>query len=74
MRTGTLSQFASILTMLWIGAKIPAAEPKFAYHFIDPSLPVRDKLVGDFGLTAFVDLACGGKRLGPVRFRTDVSP
>jgi hypothetical protein len=33
-----------------------AADFQFRHHLIDQSLPVTDKLVGDYGLTALVDL------------------
>ena len=38
---------------LW---KAAAADFQFRHHFIESDLPVRDKTVGDYGLTALVDL------------------
>jgi hypothetical protein len=56
MQPRNLSKFALILAILWMAAKTLAAEPRFRHHFIDRELPVTDKLVGDYGLTALVDL------------------
>jgi hypothetical protein len=36
--------------------RLSAAEFQFRHHFIESNLPVRDKTVGDYGLTALVDL------------------
>jgi hypothetical protein len=45
--------------MLALGAlveDVSAADLQFRHHYIDRSLPVTDKSVGDYGLTALVDL------------------
>src|ERR1035437_11007115 len=56
MQTQTLSKLALILATTWLGGKAAGAELQFTPHFIDRTLPVTDKLVGDYGLTALVDL------------------
>ena len=56
MRTQALSKLALILATIWLAEKAPCADLQFRHHFIDRSLPVTDKLVGDYGLTALVDL------------------
>jgi hypothetical protein len=56
MQTQTLAKLAFILATLWFGERAPGADFQFTHHFIDRSLPVTDKLVGDYGLTALVDL------------------
>jgi hypothetical protein len=51
------------------------AELQFRHHFMDRALPVSDKLVGDYGLTALVDLdrdgdldfVLGGRGVKPPR-------
>ena len=35
---------------------VSAADFQFRHHFVDRDLPITDKLVGDYGLTALVDL------------------
>ncbi len=56
MQTQSLTKLAFILGTLWLGDMAPGADFQFKHHFIDRSLPVTDKLVGDYGLTALVDL------------------
>jgi hypothetical protein len=56
MQTQTLAKLAFILATLWFGERAPGADLQFKHHFIDRTLPVTDKLVGDYGLTALVDL------------------
>src|SRR6476646_2910999 len=51
-----LSKVAVNLATIWLGGKAIGAELQFRHHFIDRSLPVTEKLVGDYGLTALVDL------------------
>jgi hypothetical protein len=45
-----------ILATILLGEKVSGADLQFKHHFIDRGLPVTDKLVGDYGLTALVDL------------------
>src|SRR5436190_24071390 len=52
-----------ILPTLWIAGiavlgegSTRAADFQFRHHFISRDLPVRDKSVGDYGLTALVDV------------------
>jgi hypothetical protein len=59
MQTQTLSKLALIVVTIGLGGQAPGADLQFQHHFIDRSLPVTDKLVGDYGLTALVD---GGPR------------
>jgi hypothetical protein len=56
MQAQTLSRLALILATLWPVERAAGADLQFKHHFIDRSLPVTDKLVGDYGLTALVDL------------------
>jgi hypothetical protein len=56
MQAQTVSHLALTLATIWLGGKASGAEFQFRHHFIDRSLPVTEKLVGDYGLTALVDL------------------
>src|ERR1043166_7918945 len=56
MQMQTLSRLPLILATIWLVEKAAGADLQFQHHFIDRSLPVTDKLVGDYGLTALVDL------------------
>ncbi len=56
MQTRALSRLALILATIWLVEKAAGADLQFKHHFIDRTLPVTDKLVGDYGLTALVDL------------------
>lgn len=56
MQTRTLPKLALAFTVLLLGARAPGAEIHFKHHYIDRGLPVTDKLVGDYGLTALVDV------------------
>src|SRR5678816_3491192 len=52
---GTVNR-AYTFCLLWFCLVMHGAEFKFQHHFIHRELPVRDKTVGDYGLTALVDL------------------
>jgi hypothetical protein len=54
--TQSLSKIALRRATIWLGGKAAGAEIQFRHHFIERNLPVTDKLVGDYGLTALVDL------------------
>jgi hypothetical protein len=56
MQLGAVLKPILFLTAVWFGARVSAAEFRFRHHLIDTNLPVTDKLVGDYGLTALVDL------------------
>jgi hypothetical protein len=56
MQRQTLCRLALIFATIWIGGKAAGAEIQFRHHFIDRDLPVTEKLVGDYGLTALVDV------------------
>jgi hypothetical protein len=45
-----------ILLFAWFGLSTWAAEFEFQHHFVSRSLPITDKNVGDYGLTALVDI------------------
>jgi hypothetical protein len=45
-----------LAALVLVGEVSSGAEIRFQHHFIDRILPVTDKLVGDYGLTALVDL------------------
>jgi hypothetical protein len=49
-------ELALLVATLWLAAQAQAADFGFRHHYIDRSLPVTDKFVGDYGLTALVDL------------------
>jgi hypothetical protein len=51
-----LRKWLVALAAVWIGGLASGADFQFRHHFIDRTLPVTDKLVGDYGLTALVDL------------------
>src|SRR5262245_8953665 len=46
----------SVLVAGGFAATVRGAALQFRHHFIARDLPARDKLVGDYGLTALVDL------------------
>jgi hypothetical protein len=52
----TLWNLPMLLAFICIPGLAPSADFQFRHHFIDRNLPVTDKLVGDYGLTALVDL------------------
>ncbi len=56
MRTRTISIL--LLVGLTLAAKCPlySADLKFRHHFVSRELPITDRSVGDYGLTALVDL------------------
>jgi len=54
--TQSLSKVALSLATIWLGGMASGAELQFRHHFIERNLPVTDKLVGDYGLTALADL------------------
>src|SRR5215470_4668478 len=56
METQTVPRLALILATVYLTGRAWGAEFQFKHHFIDRDLPVTDKLVGDYGLTALVDL------------------
>jgi hypothetical protein len=50
-------QYPALITVWILGlCQVSAADFQFRHHFIESNLPVRDKTVGDYGLTALVDL------------------
>src|SRR3954466_9002863 len=65
--------FCSILLLALTGSLAAAADFEFRHHFISRDLPIRDKTVGDYGLTALVDVdgdgdldfVLGGKAVKP---------
>src|SRR5512139_4018771 len=56
MQTQIASKLALVLATVWVGGHVSGADFQFRHHFIDRTLPVTDKLTGDYGLTALVDL------------------
>src|SRR5678815_773340 len=56
MQTQTLWKFLLVLAAAWVGQPVGGADFQFRHHFIERALPVTEKLVGDYGLTALVDL------------------
>jgi hypothetical protein len=56
MQTRNFWKVTWVLTTAWWGGFAAGAEFQFRHHFIDRALPVTDQLVGDYGLTALVDL------------------
>jgi hypothetical protein len=56
MLTQTLRKLLLVLATAWAGGPVAGADFQFRHHFIERILPVTDKLVGDYGLTALVDL------------------
>jgi hypothetical protein len=72
MRLHGFSTWA-ILLLVVLSNTAPAAEFEFRHHFINRDLPLRDKTVGDYGLTALVDVdgdgdldfVLGGKAVKP---------
>lgn len=76
MQTRRLLFLASTLAMLAaLGQVTEAAAPPFRHHLMDGSLPVSANRVGDYGLTALVDLdrdgdldfVLGGRGVNPPR-------
>jgi len=56
VHTYRLCKLVLVVATAWLGQEVIGAEFGFRHHFIDRTLPVADKLVGDYGLTALVDL------------------
>jgi hypothetical protein len=56
MKARTLCTFSWVFVTAWVGGVVSGADLQFRHHFIDRALPVSDKSVGDYGLTALVDL------------------
>src|SRR5678810_8237 len=56
MQSRTLWKLPLIVAIVWVAVQARCADFQFRHHFIDRTLPVTDKLVGDYGLTALVDL------------------
>jgi len=56
MQTHLLRRLAFVLATVCVAGSVPGADLQFRHHFIDRTLPVTDRLVGDYGLTALVDL------------------
>jgi FG-GAP-like repeat len=56
MQSRTLWKLTLIVAIVWMVVQARGADFQFRHHFIDRTLPVTDKLVGDYGLTALVDL------------------
>jgi len=58
-----------------MGICVSAADFRFEHHFVDRTLPQNDQFLGDYGLTALVDLdhdgdldfVTGGRQPGPSR-------
>src|SRR6187549_90665 len=51
----------SLFFLLLVILTAPAVEPGFRHHLVDGSLPLNDKLQGDYGLTALVDINRDGR-------------
>lgn len=56
MRSFALGKVSLGLLLAWTTTVGSAADFQFRHHFIDQTLPVSDSHVGDYGLTALVDL------------------
>lgn len=56
MQTQRFCKLTWVLVTVCFGGFVSAADFQFRHHFIDRTLPVTDKFVGDYGLTALVDL------------------
>ncbi len=56
MQSRALSRSAFLLLVAWAAGVAAAADLQFRLHFIDRTLPVSNTSVGDYGLTALVDL------------------
>ena len=56
MNTQTFCRLTFVLATVCVVGQVPGANALFRHHYIDRSLPVTDKRVGDYGLTALVDL------------------
>src|SRR4051794_25761205 len=74
LHSPTMNRQSFVLLVLAMSAVLPlsAAELKFTHHFMDRDLPANGS-VGDYGLTALVDLdrdgdldfVCGGRPSKP---------
>lgn len=75
MKTQTSFELALALATVWVSGPTFGAELQFRHHFIEHTLPLTDQLVGDYGLTALVDLdrdgdldfVLGGRGVKPPR-------
>lgn len=56
MRSRVLSQSAFVLFAAWAAGLAAGTDLQLRHHFIDRTLPVSNTSVGDYGLTALVDL------------------
>jgi FG-GAP-like repeat len=56
MRFRYLPPYISLVLSL----RVCADPPRFQHHFIDQTLPLTDRLVGDYGLTALADIDHSG--------------
>ncbi len=56
MQSRTLCRSALVFLMAWAAGLAVGADLRFRHHFVDRALPVGGTLVGDYGLTALVDL------------------
>ena len=81
MQMRTLLKLA-FLVMPALGEMVTfGAEFRFQHHFIDRTLPVKDNSVGDYGLTALVDInrdgdrdfVLGGRPFGPSQLEPNAS-
>jgi hypothetical protein len=46
----------SLFISVAIALQLSAEEPRFQHHFVDQTLPQNERLQGDYGLTALVDI------------------
>ncbi len=56
MRSRVISQSAFLLLPAWAAGLAADADLQFRHHFVDRTPPVSNAGVGDYGLTALVDL------------------
>jgi len=56
MKTRSFCGISLLLGMVCFVGQVSGADFQFRHHILDRTLPVTDKLVGDYGLTALVDL------------------
>jgi hypothetical protein len=56
MQARNSRRFGLLFAGVCLGASVCGAEFTFQHHYIDRALPIRDQRVGDYGLTALVDL------------------